>query len=104
MALWQEILLAIVSGLIGMLFSALLLVWKYGPKITNLDFRLAHVERTIERIELRLLAINLAEFENRILERMDGRYMKVGHGDEKWGTLKERLDRCEADIELMRSH
>lgn len=104
MTLWQNVLLSLISGCVGMLFSALILVWKYGPKITKLDFRMELVERGVERIELVLSKINLAELENRILERGDGRWSKVGYSDERFSIMKERLDRVEADIEQMRGH
>lgn len=103
MTFWQEVALALVSAGIGMLSAALVLVWKFGPRLTNLDYRLAHVERGVERIEAALSKINLAEFENRIFERGDGRYMKVGYGDERLSNIKERLDRVEADVESLRS-
>lgn len=111
MNFWQEVGLATVSGCVGMLFSALLIVWKYGPRIEKLRYGAEHVERAIERIELAIAKINLAEFENRFLERLNGRYLKtdlaealVKRSDERWDALKLRLEHAEKEIKHLHSH
>lgn len=98
--MWQELVVAFVSGSFGML---LLIVMKYGTQMIKADSRLSHLERSIERIETGLAKLNFAEFENSLLERLNGRYLKsdiaqaiIMRSDERNDAVLHRLDRLEA--------
>lgn len=97
MAFLQELVLIVFSGVMGMVLGILGMTLRIGPRLTKMETQLTSAS------ELRLSRGDLSEFENRFLERLNGRYLHqdlaqalIKKSDDQWLVMNARVLALEA--------
>ena len=96
MNFYQEILLLVVSGAMGLISGILALTIKIGPRLNRME------QFMTDRLESGVDKSDLYDFENRFLERLNGRYLSssvadvlIKRGDERWEDTLKRINKLE---------
>lgn len=91
MEFWQQVILQFIGVAVGVVIGILGMTVKLGPRLSKVEMMVN------SRIESGLTKQDLSDFENRFLERLNGRYLRTDLAKELIAGVSSRVERLEKD-------
>jgi len=91
MEFWQQAILQFIGVAVGVVIGILGMTVKLGPRLSKVELMVT------TRIESGLTKQDLSDFENRFLERLNGRYLRTDLAKELIAGVTARVERFEKE-------